>query len=120
MSYLMRTTFDELASLADEMDMNSNIVFSTEDPDELAHYKLEPCKYNLIHKSKLLNESDYVITVGLLYGHCTMSKDIFILSGGNVDDEDSRIDGIKDFIKEYYDKYMEKNMNDSLYLIIDP
>ena len=118
MSYLVRTTFDELAALTDELELNDSIIFSTEDPEELKHYGLEPCKYNLIYKSKLLYESDYVITIGLLNGHCTVAKDIYILSNGNVGDEDERTDGIKKFIEEYYNEYMPMNKNDNIYLII--
>jgi hypothetical protein len=117
MTYLVKTTFDELAALADDLPLNDNIAFSTEDPDELKYYGLEPCKYNLIYKSKLLYESDFVITVGLINGHCTIAKDIYILAHGNVDDEDSRIDGIKDFLQEYYQKYMKKNKDGLVYLI---
>lgn len=119
MAHLVKTTFDELSALADELEMNDRVVFTTEDPDELEYYKLQPCKYNLIYKSKLLYESDYVITIGLINGHCTIAKDIYILSKGNVNDEDSRIDGIKEFIEEYYEKYMEKNKNGYIYLILD-
>lgn len=119
MSYLARTTFDELAALADELELNDRVIFSTEDPEELAYYNLEPCKYNLIYKSKLLYESDYVITIGLIDGHCTVAKDIYILSNGNINDEDSRIDGIKDFLEEYYEKYMEKNKDGNIYLILN-
>lgn len=120
MSYLVRTTFDELAAMADDLVLNDKIVFSTEDPDELLYYKLKPCKYNIIYKSKLLFEKYYVITIGLIGGHCTVAKDIYILSNGNIDDEDSRIDGIKDFLVEYYEKYMEKNKNGYIYLIENP
>lgn len=117
MSYLVKTTFDELAVLTDELKLNERIVFSTEDPDELEYYDLEPCSYNIIYKSKLLYESDYVITIGLIDGHCTVAKDIFILANGNIDDEDSRINGIKEFLEEYYEKYMEKNKDGYVYLI---
>lgn len=120
MPYLVKTTFDELAALTDEMDMNDRVVFSTEDPDELAHYNLNPCQYNIIYKAKLLYESDYVITIGLIDGHCTVAKDIYILAKGNVEDEDSRIEGIKTFIEEYYDKYMTKNQRGNIYLIENP
>lgn len=119
MSYLVRTTFDEIAALTDELELNDRIIFSTEDPDELKHYGLEPCEYNLVYKSKLLYEKDYVITIGLIGGHYTMSKDIYILANGNIEDEDSRIDGIKEFLEEYYEKYMEKNKNGYVYLIVD-
>ena len=114
---LQRTTFDELAALTDELDINEKIIFSTEDPDMLAHYKLQPCQYNLIYKTQLLYESDYVIVIGLYNGNCTMAKDIFILSNGNINDEDSRIDGIKEFIQEYYEKYMNKNKYEQIYLV---
>lgn len=120
MPYLVRTTFDELAALTDELELNDSIVFSTEDPDELAYYNLNPCKYNLIYKSKLLYESDYVIAIGLVDGHCTIAKDIYILATGKVDDEDARIEGIKEFIEEYYNKYMIKNKDENVYLVIDP
>lgn len=120
MSYLSKTTFVELATLVDELELNDSIVFSTEDPKELAHYKLNPCKYNVIFKSKLLYESDYVITIGLIDGHCTVAKDIYILTDGNIDDEDIRIDGIQEFIKEYYEKYMPKNKDKNIYLVVNP
>ena len=119
MSYLVKTTFDELAALTDELELNDRVIFSTEDPEELAYYNLEPCKYNLIYKSKLLYESDYVITIGLIDGHCTIAKDIYILANGDIDDEHSRIEGIKEFIEEYYEKYMVKNKGDNIYLIVD-
>lgn len=120
MAYLVRTTFDELAMLADELELNDSIAFSTEDPEELAYYELNPCKYNLIYKSKLLYEKDYVITIGLMDGCCTVAKDINILANGNVDDDDDRIDGILEFLEEYYEKYMEKNKNGYVYLIQNP
>ena len=119
MSYLTKTTFDELAALTDELELNDRIIFTTEDPEELAYYELQPCQYNLIYKTKLLYESDYVIIIGLLDGHQTIAKDIYILSNGNVDDEESRIDGIQDLIEEYYEKYMEKNKDGNVYLIIN-
>lgn len=118
MAYLAKTTFDELAALADELELNDRVIFSTEDPEELSYYQLQPCQYNLIYKSKLLYESDYVIIIGLIDGHNTVAKDIYILSGGNVDDEDSRVDGIKEFLEEYYEKYMEKNKDNNIYLVL--
>ena len=119
MAYLERTTLYEIASLVDELEINDNIAFTTEDPDKLKYYDLQPCKYNLICKKNLLFESDYVIAIGLINGHCTVSKDIYILSNGNVDDEDDRIDGITEFLEEYYEKYMEKNKDGYVYLILD-
>ncbi len=120
MSYLQKTTFDELAALADEMELNDKLIFSTEDPDELKYYNLQPCKYNVICKTNLLYESDYVVVIGLLNGHCTVAKDIYILTDGNIDDEDARIDGIKQFIKEYYHAYMPKNKNQYVYIVENP
>lgn len=117
MSYLVRTTLYEIAAMADEMDIDDTIIFSTEDPDELEHYKLQPCKWNVIKKSKLLYESDYVVIIGLIDGHCTIAKDIYILTDGNINDEDSRIDGIKEFLDEYYEQYMIKNKDNHVYLI---
>jgi hypothetical protein len=119
MSYLVETTLDELAAMTDELELNDKIIFTSEDPNELKYYKLQPCKYNLIYKSRLLYESDYVITIGLMNGHCTLAKDIYILSDGNIEDEDSRIDGIKEFLEEYYHKYMEKNKDNKVYLILN-
>lgn len=117
MSYLTKTTFDEIAALTDELEINGSIVFSTEDPDVLAHYNLNPCKYNMIYKSNLLYESDYVIIIGLLNGHCTMAKDIYILSHGKVNDEEARVEGIKNFIKEYYNDHTKKNKHNQIYLV---
>ena len=119
MSYLAKTTFDELATLADELEIDERIVFSTEDPDELKEYNLQPYKWNVICKTNLLYESDYVILIGLIDGHCTVAKDIYILSNGNIDDEDSRIDGIKDFLEEYCTKYIDKNKDGNIYLVIN-
>lgn len=118
-SYLVRTTIDELAALTDELELGGRIVFSTEDPNELKYYNLNPCQYNVIVKSKLVYEKDYVIVIGRIDGHSTIAKDIFILSDGNIDDEDSRIDGITEFIEEYYEKYMEKNKTGDVYLILN-
>ena len=120
MAYLVKTTFDELAALTDEMELYDSIAFSTESPEELAYYNLNPCRYNLIRKIKLMYESDYTVAIGLIDGHCTVAKDIYILSGGNIEDEDSRIEGIKSFIEEYYDNYTEKNANNNVYIIVDP
>ena len=119
MTHLIRTTLDEIAALTDELELNDSIVFTTEDPDELERYKLKPCKHNIIHKSNLLYESDYVITIGLINGHCTVAKDIYIISNGNVDDEDCRINGIRDFLEEYYEQYMEKNKDNNIYMILN-
>ena len=119
MSYLAKTTLDEIAALADEMEINDRIVFTTEDPDDLAYYQLQPCEYNLICKSRLLYESDYVIVIGRIDGNCTIAKDISILANGDINDEDSRTDGIKSLLEEYYEKYMEKNKDGRVYLILD-
>lgn len=119
MSYLIETTFNELALLTDELEINDSVTFSTEDPDELKHYNLNPCEYNLIYKTKLLYEENYVIVIGLINGNCTVAKDIFILSNGNIDDEDARVNGIKEFIEEYYQKYMTRNKNEKVYLLFD-
>lgn len=119
MAYLARTTFDELASLTDELELNDKIIFSTEDPDLLQYYQLEPCQYNVILKSKLLYENYYTIIIGLINGHSTVAKDIYILANGNVEDEDARIEGIKDFLQNYYNIYMEKNKYQNIYLILD-
>ena len=119
MSYLVETTFNELALLTDEMELHDKIVFSTEDPEELTHYKLEPCEYNLIHKTKLLYEEDYVIVIGRIDGRCTVAKDIYILANEKIDDEDARVNGIQEFVEEYYEKYMNKNKNNKVYLIVN-
>ena len=119
MSYLTRTTLDELAALTDELEINDSIIFSSEDPKELEYYKLNPCKYNMICKTNLLYEEYYVIVIGLVNGHNTIAKDIFILTNGNVNDEEKRIYAIKNFIEDYYEKYMQKNKNGYIYLVED-
>jgi hypothetical protein len=119
MAYLTRTTLIELATLTDELELYDKIIFSTEDPDELNYYGMQPVKWNVIYKTKLLYEEDYIIAIGMLDGHSTIAKDIFILSGGNINDEDRRIEGIEVFLKEYYEKYMEKNKNGNIYLVIE-
>lgn len=120
MAYLVKTSIDELAELTDDLFLNDKIVFSTEDPNELEKYGLFPYKYNLIYKSKLLHEKYFVITIGEIAGHCTVAKDIYILSHGNVDDEESRINGVKEFLTEYYEKYMDKNKDGYIYLVKNP
>ena len=117
MSYLTRTTFYELSEMVDELDINEKILFSTEDPDDLRYYKLQPCKYNIVYKTRLLFETDYVVVIGLLNGNHTIAKDINILCGGEICDEENRIDGIRSFLQEYYDNYMQKNKYDSVYII---
>ena len=120
MSCLVQTTCYELAVLTDELDIGNSIVFTTEDPDELAYYQLKPCKYNVIYKSKLLHEKKYSVIIGLINGCCTMSKDIHIITNGNVDDEDTRLEGMQNFIEEYYENYMTKNQKNCIYLIVNP
>ena len=117
---MRRTTFDELAAFIDELPLNSSIVFSTEDPEELMYYKLQPCKYNIIYKTKLIHEINYTIIIGRINGHSTVAKDIYILSDGIVSDQDSRIGGIRDFIEEYYENYCEKNKDGNIYWIPNP
>ena len=119
MSYLVGTTFNELALLADEMELNDRVIFSTEDPEYLERYGLLPCEYNLIYKTKLLYEEHYVIVIGRVDGHSSIAKDIYILANGEVDDEDARVDGIRDFVEEYYDQYMKKNKDGKVYLVIN-
>ena len=119
MSYLTKTTFYELSEMVDELEMNKTIVFSTEDPDELRYYGLQPCKYNIIYKTKLLFENDYVVVIGLLNGNCTVAKDINILSGGDICDDENRVDGIRSFLEEYYDCYMQKNKCGAVYMVVD-
>lgn len=118
MVHLVKTTLCEIASLIDEMDLNERIIFSTEDPKMLEYYGLQPCKYNVICKLKLLHETHYAVTIGLVNGCCTVAKDINILSDGNVNDEDSRIEGIEAFLQEYYDNYMTKNSDNNVYLVV--
>ena len=119
MSYLIETTFNELALLTDELELNDKVVFSTEDPEELDYYNLQPCKYHVIYKSKLLYEKHYVIIIGLIDGCCTVAKDICILTNGNIDDEDIRVESIEQFVKEYYQEYMDKNKNNKIYLVFN-
>lgn len=120
MAYLVKTSIEELAELTDDLLLDDKIVFSTEDPDELSKYGLAPYRYNLIYKSKLLHEKYFVITLGEIAGHCTVAKDIYILTNGDVDNENSRINGVKAFLQEYYDKYMEKNKDGNIYIIKNP
>lgn len=116
MKTLFKTTIYELAMYTDELEMEDSIVFTTEDPEELEHYKLNPTQYNIIRKTRIFFEDDYVIAIGLLDGKCTLAKDISILTNGNIDDEDERIDGIEKFIQEYYDNYAPKNGTKEIYL----
>lgn len=119
MARLIRTTLIEIASIADELELDDKLVFSTEDPDELEFYNMQPIKWNVIFKSNLMYENDYSIVIGLIDGRCTVAKDINILAEGNINDEDARIDGINDFLEEYYEKYMQKNKHGTVYLVVD-
>ena len=117
MAYLSKTTIYELAALADELEIGENIAFSVEDPEELNYYGLESYEWYLIWKVKLLYEEDYVFVIGLLNGHCTVAKDIHIISDGNIDDEDSRVEGLEEFIEEYYETYVPHNKKNEIYLV---
>ena len=81
---MIRTTFDELATLTDELPLNGRLIFSTEDPEELTYYKLQPCKYNLIYKSKLLYESDYVTVLFAIIDRTTTGADVKIVLRRNL------------------------------------
>ena len=45
---LIRTTFDEIAAYADELDIGEKLVFTSEDKDKLDYYGLEPKQYHII------------------------------------------------------------------------
>lgn len=114
---LIRTTFDEIAAYADELNIGEKIVFTSQDKDLLEYYDVEPSQYHILVKMKIMYESDYVFAIGCLDGNTTIAKDINIIADGNVDDEDDRIDGLKDFVEEYYEKYMDKNDKGTIYFI---
>ena len=110
---LVRTTFDEIAAYADELECGEKIVF-TSDP---SIGQTETTQYHIIVKMQIMYESDYIIAVGRLYGNTTIAKDINIIADGNADDEDERIEGLKGLLQEYYDKYMDKNAEGTIYFI---
>lgn len=117
MAQLLKTTFNTLAEIVDEMELGDRIAFSTEDPEFLEEYNLQPCQYNVICKSKLIYEMNYVIIVGRIDGNSTIAKDISIITNGEVYNKHSRLKGISNFIKEYYENYMPKNKLEAIYLI---
>lgn len=120
MSYLVRTDFDELAKLGDKLKLNEKIIFTSEDPEELAYYELEACQYNVIFKTNILREvDDYVIVLGNIMGNTTIAKSMNILTNGDMDNKEIRLNVLKEFIMEYYDKYMEKNKDNAVYLLFD-
>lgn len=110
---LVRTTFDEIAAHVDELECGEKIVF-TSDP---SIGQTETTQYHIIVKMQIMYESDYIIAVGRLYGNTTIAKDINIIADGNADDEDERIEGLKGLLQEYYDKYMDKNAEGTIYFI---
>ena len=117
---LQRTTLYEIASYADELRIGEKIVFTSEDPDELEYYELEPVQYNVIMKTRLLYEDDddYVILIGRIRGKTTIAKSISILVD-DIYDEDERIDAMEEMLEEYYEKYMEKNKAGQVYFVLD-
>lgn len=110
---LVRTTFDEIAAYVDELECGEKIVFTSEFPLG----QTEITQYHIIVKMQIMYESDYIIAVGRLYGNNTIAKDINIIADGNADDEDGRIEGLKELLQEYYDKYMDKNEEEAIYFI---
>ena len=114
---MLRTTIDELAALTDELPLDGKIVFTTEDPDELKFYEMQPSEYNVIGKTNLMYESYYVIMIGRIGDHCTVAKDIYLLADGNVSDEDDRIEGIRSFLEEYYNIHCTPNEKNQIYMI---
>lgn len=120
-TYLVRTTFDEIASLADDMGFNERIIFTSEHPDELDYYDLSPSQYTYIHKEKIFHEKYFSYIIGRINGYYTLAKSISVLvEDADVDSEDVRISGIKQFLIEYYEKYMDKNKDNTVYFIVDP
>jgi hypothetical protein len=115
---LQKTTLYEIAAYTDELQFGERLIFSSEDPDELEYYELEPVQYNVIMKTKLLYDQDYVILIGRINGHTTIAKSISILVD-DIDNEDERIEAITEFLKEYYEKYMEKNKDGQVYFVVD-
>lgn len=116
---MIKITIEELAKMTDNLELGQKIIFTSEDPDELEYYEVEPVQYNIIWKINAIYEKYYTVFIGRIDGYSTVAKNIYILTHGDVDDDNSRVDGITDFIKEYYDNYMEKNKLDNIYLIID-
>lgn len=115
--YLVRTTFDEIAADTDELELYEEYYFSSQDPNELKRNSEEPSEYYTIGKVHFdfQDSDDYSILIKRMDGSKVELKSIDVLSEGNVEDEDERIYGIRDFIEEYYAKNMFKNSSNNIY-----
>ena len=120
MAYMLKTTIKELTMLVDDMSLNNKLVFSTEDPEFLEAHDMPPFEYNMIGKTKLFFEKDYVVVIGRMCGRTTMAKDINILTNGNVENKEIRINAIEGFIKEYCEKHLSIKEDDDIYLVMNP
>lgn len=116
---MLKTDFYKLASDIEKAPMGKSMTFTSEAPEDLEYYELEPSEYNVIWKTNAFKEEYYIIIIGRALGHTTVAKDIYILTNGNVNDKSCRINGIAQFLKEYYQLYMKNNKTNDIYRIID-
>lgn len=117
MNYLIRTTFDEIASDTDELKLYEEYYFSTQDKKELEENNEEPSEYYTVGKVHFdfQDSDDYSILIKRMDGSQVALKSIDIISEGYPDDEDARILGIRDFLEDYYEKNMMKNTTNDVY-----
>lgn len=116
-NYLVRTTFDEIASDVDEAKLYEEYYFSTQDKKELEDNNEEPSEYFTVGKVHFdfQDSDDYSILIKRMDGSQVELKSIDIVSEGHLDDEDARIWGIRDFLEDYCEKNMPKNSTNEVY-----
>jgi len=116
-NYLVRTTFDEIASDLDELKLYEEYHFSTQDKLQLEKDDEEPSEYYTVGKVHFdfQDSDDYSILIKRMDGAQVELKSIDIISEGHPDDEDARIWGFRDFLEDYYEKNMPKNSTNDVY-----
>lgn len=119
MSFLVETTLKDIAKHIDNEELGERIVFSTADVDFLERYNFKPCDYNTIVKANLIGEEEYSVVIGRVCDGVTISKDINLLTNGDIEDKEKRITGIYEYLLYYYDNYCKKNDEDKVYFIMN-
>ena len=120
-SFLELTTFDEIAEDLDELSLYEQLLFCSLDPDELKKRNLNPYEYYIIEKVRF-NFQEYnncTVLIRYMTGEYIEAKSMDILSGNELDDYDMRQRGIREFLKEYCEKYMDKNKDNKIYYYHD-
>lgn len=116
-SFLELTTFDEIAEDLDDLSLYEQLLFCSLDPDGLKELNLNPYEYYIIEKVRF-NFQEYnncTVLIRYMTGEHMEAKSMDILAEGELDDYDLRQRGIREFLKEYYEEYMDKNKDNKIY-----